>query len=229
MKSIQIIALIIVLIFSHTVLSQTEVIVRDLETWSSVSASKKFESNAKLELEQSLRLYDNTSKVDQYFTNLSLELPVFKFASITGGLRYIRDRDKDDGEYENHLRFNADLNFKHEYERFTFKYRLRLQTKNELGYSRDEGDYLRNATRVKVGINYNIRNWKFDPEIAGEIFRESGKYMISSFNKYRLTLSTKYKINKLMDLKAFYRFERELGVSYPLSTNIVGFNLTFNL
>lgn len=229
MRYTQLISGILILIISQKAYSQTEVTVRDFETWSSVSASKKFKNNVKLELEQSLRLYDNTSKVDQYFTNLALEIPVFKFASITGGIRYIRDRDKDDGSYENHLRFNGDLNFKHKFERFTFKYRLRLQTKNELGYARDEGDYLRNATRLKVGINYNIKNWKFDPEIAGEIFRESGKYMISSFNKYRLTLSTKYKINKLMDIKAFYRFERELGVSYPLSTNIVGFNLTFNL
>lgn len=229
MRYIQLISGTLILFFSQIVFSQTEVIVRDFETWSSVGASVKLDENSTLSLEQGLRLYNNSGEVDQILTNLQLKVKLGDLFSIAGGIRYIRDKDRGNGSFENQLRFNGDLGFKHKWDRFTFDYRLRLQTKNELGYSKDEGDYLRNATRLKAGIHYNIKNWKLDPEFSGEIFRESGKYMISSFNKFRLTVGTKYKINKFMDIKAYYRFEREMGVSYPQSTNIVGFKLMFNL
>lgn len=229
MRYLQLISGTLTLFFSQIAFSQTEVTIRDFETWSSVGATVKLDANSKLGLEQGIRLYDNSGSIDQILTNLELKMKLGKFFSVAGGMRYIRDKDKDDNTYENHLRFNGDIGFKHKWDRLTFDYRLRLQTRNELGYSRDEGDYLRNTTRLKAGINYNIKKWKFDPELSGEIFRESGKYMVSSFNKFRITFGTNYKINKLIDIKAYYRFEREMGVSYPQSTNIVGFKLMFNL
>jgi hypothetical protein len=209
--------------------SQTEVTVRDFETWSNIGLSKEFDNNLQLNFEQGLRLYDNSSSVGQYFSNLELLGKFNDNFSIAGGLRYLRKIDLDNGNYENFLRFNADAIYKHKLDRFTFKYRLRLQGRNELGISRTEGDFLRNSIRFKAGIRYNIRNWKLDPSFSGEIFREYGKYMLSSFNKYRFTLGTKYKINSFMDVNLYYRFERELGVSIPQSTNIAGLKLTFNL
>lgn len=229
MRSVRSIFVVLILLSTNHLLSQTEIVTRDLETWSSVSLDKKYSDQFRLNLEQSLRMYDNSTQVAQFFTNLDLKYSISDVVSLTGGVRYIRDRDKDDGMYENRLRWNADLNIKHEIDRFTLKYRMRLQTRNELGYSRSEGDFGINAFRLRVGAGYNIKGWKLDPEMSAEIFRESGRYILSSFNKYRFSLQTKYKINKWLDVKAFYRFERELGVSYPLSSNIVGFNLMFNL
>ena len=209
--------------------SQTEVTVRDFETWSTVGASKKFENMLSLDLEQSLRLYSNSSMIDRYFTNLSATGTFNKYFSIGLGIRYIRDKSKSNNNYDNDIRYNGDLNFKHTANRFKFKYRLRFQAKNELGFSRSDGDFSTNTLRLKTEVKYNIRNWKFGPEVSGEIFRESGRYILSSFNKFRFTIGTKYKINDLMDFKPFYRFEREIGVAYPLSTNVVGFKFVFNL
>lgn len=222
-------SLLLLVLCSSSAFSQTEIQTRDLESWSTVSLNKKYSEDVNFDFEQSLRLYDNSSKIDQFFTNVNLNQKWDSGLFCSGGLRFIGDRDKDDGDYDFHLRFNGDIGFQHAIDRFKFKYRIRLQSKNELGYSRSEGDFLRNAFRLKAGVKYNIKNWKFDPEISGEIFRESGRYMVSSFNKYRLSFSTKYKFNKLIELKAFYRYERGLGSLLPQSTNIVGFNLMFNL
>jgi long-subunit fatty acid transport protein len=228
MKNLLLSTLLLIL-FSSNATCQNEIQTRDLESWSTVSANKQITKVFGLNLEQSVRMYDNSTKIDQYFTNLDLNFKVGKGFSLTGGFRFIGDRDKDDGSYENHLRFNGDINYKHSVDRFKFKYRIRLQTKNELAYSREEGDFLRNSFRIRAGVKYNIKGWKLDPEMSYELFRESGKYMVSSFNKYRISLSTKYKFNKLIELKAFYRYERGLGSLLPQSTNIVGFNLMFNL
>ena len=92
---------------------QTEVIVRDFETWSNIGVNKEFDNNFKINFEQGLRLYNNTSSVDQYFSNLELIGKFNKSFSIAGGLRYLRKIDKDNGEFENFIRFHADLNYKH--------------------------------------------------------------------------------------------------------------------
>jgi hypothetical protein len=174
-------------------------------------------------------MYDNSTQIDQYFTNLDLKFKVFEGFSTTLGARFIQDRDKDDGDYRSRLRFNVDFGYKHSIDRFTLKYRVRLQTRNELGVSREEGDFAINAFRMRAGVKYNIKNWKLDPEVSYELFRESGAYIVSSFNKYRISLVTRYKFNDLIHLKGFYRMERGLGMLLPETTNIVGFNLTFNL
>lgn len=220
----------IVLLMAYSANSQTTTTVRDLETWTAVGVSKKLNDQFKLNLEQHLRLYDNTSKVDQYFTEFSVRYKPKKFIYLSGGIRYIRDRDKGNDSYENHLRFNGDLGFKHDANRFSFDYRIRFQTKNELGFSGDEGDYLRNKFRLKAEVGYDIKNWKLDPEVSAELFRTSGKYEVSQFEKYRITIGTSYKFKKLGKLGVFYRLERELqGVSYPKTTNIIGVKMMFEL
>jgi hypothetical protein len=222
--------LICLIVLSGTVsFAQTTVQVRDFETWTGVGLQKKFNKKFKIGLEQQFRFYDNSSSIDQYFTNFSLDYKPMKYLTFSGGMRFIRDADKDDKTYDNHLRFNGDVSFKHSLDRVSFKYRLRLQTNNELGFSRTEGDFLRNKVRLKAELKYNIPSWKLDPEFSTELFRESGRYMISSFQKVRFTFGTKYQIGKFGTLGLFYRMERELGGSYPQTTNILGARMIFEL
>lgn len=210
--------------------AQTEnlVLVRDLESWSKVGISKQFGENFKMKLYQEMRLNNNSSALDQLNTDLSAGLKVNKWIGFGAGMRYIY-RKSGSGDFENHLRFNFDLNAQHEWNRFTFDYRLRYQFRNELGYSRDEGDFLLNGERLKAGFEYDIKKLKLDPIFSIEIFRQSGKYILPSFNKIRFTLGTEYKIKKIGELGMFYRIERELGVSYPMTTHIIGANFTFKL
>lgn len=217
------------LFFSVNILAQTEIVTRDLESWSAISLNKDFSKKFGINLEQSLRMYDNSSKIDQYFNNLDLNFKLAKGFSLSGGMRFIGDQDKDGNDYDYHFRFNGDINYKHSLDRFTFKYRMRFQTRNELGYTRDEGDFLRNTFRLRAGVKYDFKGWKLDPELSYELFRESGRYLVSSWDKYRISFSTQYKFNSMITLSGFYRFERELGSLFPQSTNIIGFNLMFNL
>ncbi|MFK7785049.1 MAG: DUF2490 domain-containing protein [Crocinitomicaceae bacterium] len=228
MQRIHLVALLFTLL-SSVVNSQNEIVTRDLESWSTVSLNYDYSKEFDFDFEQSFRLYDNSTKIDQFFTNINMNRKWENGMFFTGGFRFISDPDKDDGDYDFHLRWNADIGYRHSLDRFKFNYRMRLQTKNELGYSRSEGDFSIRALRIRAGVKYNIKNWKLDPQVSFELFRESGRYIVSSFNKYRISVSTKYKFSKLIELKGFYRFERGLGMLLPQNTNIIGFNLTFNL
>jgi hypothetical protein len=207
----------------------TSYTVRDFESWN--SATLEFKPNKKWELsfEEQLRLKDNAGAVDQFFSEFNVTRKLPKDFSIGYGLRYIREND-DKGKvqgYENHLRWNADLAYKHKIDRFTMKYRLSYQSKNELGISEAEGDILAKTIRLKIGADYNIRKWKLDPEFSSEIFRDLGSF--GDFSKFRLTLGTNYKFKNAGELGVFYRMEKQLNVVYPKTTNILGFQYKFTI
>ncbi len=220
------ISLMITLLAAHIGLAQENS--RDFESWISVSAAYKLNKKWDFELEEQLRLKNNSSEVDQYFTQLDIGYKVFKKLDFGGGLRYIRNNDnlgKIQG-YENFLRFHLDTSFKHKINKFSIKHRLRYQNKNELSVSESEGDYPNQYIRFKTTITCNIKNWKLDPVFAAEIFNHFQEGEENGFNKYRLTFGTFYKIKRIGKIGLFYRMEKELNVNNPKTTDIIKLDYT---
>jgi len=203
--------------------------VRDLETWSSATLDYKLNKKIKIGLGQELRLKDNSSIADKYFTNGFLEKKLSKLFTIGTELRYIRlnDNKGDIQGYENHLRYAFYSNLEHKVNRFSFKYRFQYQSKNELGLSSAKAVSPTQKLRFKVRGKYNIPKWKLDPRLSLEIFRTLGD--VNDFTKLRVTLGTKIKIKKASSIGLFYRVERELNELYPKTTNVIGLNYQFTL
>lgn len=203
--------------------------IRDFETWTSAGIKLKLDKSWEFGLSEQLRLKENSSVVDVYFTELEIKYKGFKRIEIGGGLRYIKENDnvgKIQG-YENHFRFNLDLAYKHKWDRFTFKHRLRYQNKNELGISESEGDYMNHHFRLKTGVNYNIKNWKFDPKFSAEIFHHQEQKVENGFDKWRVTLGTSYDLKKYGEIDLLYRMEKQLNTPYPKTFNIVGLSYVY--
>lgn len=224
---------ILTLVFYSFIFSQQGeyVTIRDLESWGSLNLKYKINKKWKIGLEQQFRFSDNSSETDSYFTELSTDYSFSKNVFGGIGFRYLRQNDnigKIQG-FENHTRLHFDLGYQHEIKRINFEYRLRFQTKNELGKSKEEGDYANNHLRLKAVVGYNIKKWKLDPEFSGEIFRHYEKGEVNGYNKFRLTIGTKYKTKSIGKIGMFYRMERELNTSYPKTTNILGLKYTHTL
>jgi len=160
--------------------------VRDLESWTSAQFKYKPSKKWTISFQEQLRLKDNSSTVSEFFTQGSIKRNLENKFSVGLGLRYIRENDNEGKVqgYENHLRWNADLGYKHSLERFKLKYRLRYQSKNEMGTN----DIATKTIRLKAAVGYNIKNWKLDPEVSGEFFSRTNS--ISEPVKYRLTIGT---------------------------------------
>ena len=123
--------------------------IRDFETWSSINLRYKPTDNLKLSLSQQLRLKDNSSTMDVYFTQLGLDYKLANFLNIGFASRLITEND-DQGKIqgnESHLRWQADLEFNHSVSRFAMKYRIRYQNKDELQKTTDE---IKKTIRLKV-------------------------------------------------------------------------------
>lgn len=209
----------------------TYVEVRDLESWSMVKLDYKANKKWTFGLQEQLRLKDNSSTVSEYFTQIEAEYKMLSKLEFGAALRYIREND-DKGNiqgYENHFRFQLDATYKYKIGGFNLSHRLRYQNKNELGLDELEGDYNKHTLRLKTGFQYKIKNWKFDPKASFEIFHRSEELEESTFNKFRFTLGTDYKIKGVGKIGLFYRIENQLNVSYPKTTNIIGFKYTYTL
>lgn len=200
---------------------------QDLESWNKIGLKYKINKKFGIGLEQSIRLNQNASTIDQVLTDLNFKIKPTSYLNFELGLRYVSDRGGND-LFDNDFRFNLDAIFKHKVKPFSFKYRLRFQNRNEIGLSTAEGDYFKNYLRFKASAEYNIKKWKFDPVFSAEIFRDMTKYT-GGFDKLRFTLGTSYSLKKWGELAAFYRIEQSLGATYPKTTYIIGLGYTFTL
>lgn len=204
---------------------------KDLALWNTVGVEYKLNDRWSFGLEEQLRFKEDISVVDNYFTQLTADYKLFKGFKIGAGVRYIRDNDNKGNiqGYENHFRFQFDVMYKHEINDFKIGYRLRYQNKNELGVSYDEGDYANQNVRFKTSLEYNIKNWKLDPKFSAEIFNKFQEGEENGFNKYRLTLGTDYKTKNFGKIGVFYRYQKEINVDFPDSSNIIGLKYIYTI
>lgn len=205
--------------------SGTYYTVRDFEVWTGASIKYKMNKKTSVSLEQQLRLKDDASTVDMFFTEMGLNRKIGEHFSVALGTRYIRKNDTEGKKqgYENQFRWNGDLAYQHNISRLSLVYRLRYQSRNQIGV-----DDVNNTTwRFKVGTEYNIKKWAFDPKFAAEIF--NGVSSSEGFNKLRLTAGTSYKMKNIGEISLYYRMEKELLGLYPMTTNIAGFNYKYTL
>jgi hypothetical protein len=203
--------------------------VRDFETWNSITLNYKVSKKVKLGLEQQIRLNDNSSIWNQNFTELSGRLKLNKSFDMGLEYRYLKRNDKEGNVQgiKKYNRFAFYTKFNKELKRFKLSTRLQYQTRSQFGDLAPINTNPVQKLRWKIGADYNIRKWKLDPSFSAEIFQPL--FTESDLEKYRLTLATKYDLKKWGSLKAFYRFEKEMNILYPLSSHIIGFNYTYTL
>lgn len=216
----------LLLIFSNNLFAQKN---NDFESWSSLVLQYKFNKKWQIGLENQLRLKENSTEIDIYFTEFTINRNLNKHFNTSFGYRFIRENDnvgKKQG-YKNFSRLDMNLGYKHKLKRFKLKYRLRYQTKNQNGISKKEGDNPKKQLRLKTAITYNVKNWKLDPFFSTEIFRLYEVNKDSKYNKARFTLGSKYKIKKSGTISFFYRIEKELNKKHPNTTRILGVRYSY--
>lgn len=198
------------------------IVIRDLETWSSATFQVKFNKKLSLSLSPQLRLQENSSHLERYFADLEMEYKLNKNLEFSLGYRFLSE-SKNSGMQWAH-RYNIDGKYKFEINRFDGYLRLRYQSGREFG---DAENTWENHFRLKTKIGYNIKDWKIDPYISGEIFRLSGKNIDAQFDKMRFTVGSSYKFNKKHSISFFYGGEKQLNTTYPKTTYIVGLGYKF--
>ena len=204
---------------------------RDLETWTSAEFRYRPAKRWRIGLEGQLRLKENSSVIDGYFAELTGGYEVFKGFRTSLGFRLISKNDNTGRQqgYENYVRLHADALYKHEVKRLGLSYRLRYQTRDELGVTNENGDFADHTLRLKIGTEYNFRKWKLDPQLSAEIFHENNRNEEEGFDKFRVTFGTEYKLKKWGRLGLYYRYEQEINKTNPAKTDIIRIKYVYTL
>lgn len=204
----------------------------DLESWTSLGIKYKLNKKWSFDLEEQLRLKENISEIDEYFTEVNAKYAISKSVKIGGGARFIKENDNNGAiqGYEDKFRFHFDLTYKHLLKKkLSVKYRLRYQNKNELGISKENGDFASEHFRIKTTFLYDFKKWKLDPKVAAEIYYNVTENEENEFSKYRLTLGTDYNIKEIGALSIFYRIDKQLNILNPKTRNIIGLKFVYEL
>jgi len=200
-------------------------VVQDFETWTSVSFKYKVNKQWRFGISENLRLNTNSSTVDQHFLELTGTFKPIKKLSTSVEWRLGGKKRTD--SFQTFSRWFFAGVYEVEIGRLSLKPRLAFQTRNQYLGDISLKDVDKHF-RYRLGIDYNIRNWKLDPEASFELFRHSDNDDGSEFSKYRIRIGTRIDIKDASSLKLFIAYEDELNKKYPLQATIVGIKYNFS-
>jgi hypothetical protein len=234
MKNYTIVVLLII-VFSYNKNYSQENDEKDFALWSSVGVDYSPIKSLKFGIEQNLRLKEDASEVDEYFTEIQAEFEIFKNFEIAQAIRIIRENDNEGKKqgYEKHIRFSFDLKYNFDIKRFNLFYRLRYQNKKELDLEEDDTATPVKYLRFKTGFEYKIKNWPLDPEFAVEFFnRKRENYAFikdAKLSRTRFTLGTSYKIKKFGKFGIYYRYQKNSRIDNDFQTSILGLKYNYSI
>jgi hypothetical protein len=228
-KTIQLL-LFFICIFTATVFAQDDR-PQDAGLWSTISIDKELSRRWSVGLDEELRMFDNMSRIDQFFTNAGVSYKPNKFLKFSVVYRFI-SKSRDDKPYSNRHRLYFDAAVKKKFYDFSFNYRARVQGQLRDIYSSDEGGKVPETfMRHKIGVDYQYK--KFTPNIAAEFFFQFNDpgfhYGDNLWDRTRLSIGCDYEINKRYSAGLFYLFQHDFNVNAAEDNFILGVQFGISL
>ncbi len=212
----------------------------DFQTWHSVSSTIDFnvilvpdqlftktKRKGSITLKQGYRFRENSSLLSKQFTDFKFKIMINKRFSFAVGYRYSTDWDtplESSGllyypYVYNKNRYYSDIIIKKK-----LRKRLSVYLRSRYLYQGNTFDY-NSIIREKVGMSYNIRKTKLNPESSVECFYTYNE----SVDKIRYTLLISYPITKNIDFDLAYRIQQEFYVNNRETLFIFGGKLSYKL
>ncbi len=206
--------------------SQETKVVRDLNLWTGIELEKSIGKKWTFSVQEEIRFKQDITKINNFFTQASIDYRISKNFSLGGNYRYTRNQGSD-GTYENRSRYSADLKYRENLGEFSIYYRLRYQKEiesmdifsNTLPYEK----YVRN----KLEARYNGLR-KLTPYCSAELFQLHLLNEFPEFNQLRLSAGLIYEPGKNGKTDLGYMIDRELSNYLPYTIFIIKLNYTYS-
>ena len=187
----------------------------------------KTKRKGSITFKQGYRFRENASLLSKQFSDFRIKLMINKRISFSLGYRYSTDWRIPLESVSlllypyvyNKNRYYSDLIIKKKLNK-----RFLVYLRSRYLYQGNIFDYT-SIIREKVGITYNIRKTKLDPESSVELFytwRET-------IDKIRYTVLISYPISKNLDVDLSYRIQQDFYVNNPQTLFIFGGKLSYKL
>ncbi|MCS6916105.1 MAG: DUF2490 domain-containing protein [Chitinophagales bacterium] len=173
----------------------------DFQTWHSITLRKDLSSRWRLQVEEELRLRDNSSRLRVLYTDAAARFRPADWVATAAHYRLlIRPSGISHRIYE-------ETNFRWRPSDLDFGLRLRLQHEFRPG---PDQTYIR--TRIASGYRIN-KKWR--PNINAEFFYHIFHFEGNEFDEIRLQAGTDWLINKDHTLKGHLQYEYEFNQAPP--------------
>ena len=204
-----------------------------IESWLSGNISLKVNKHWKFNLENQTRFCLDNIDFEQNFTEFQIEKNIASWISWGVSYRYILKKQDFDYNIANYNRYNCLLILKHHLDkkkRLNIQYKIQSQRRRETFSNTNKfvGE-LKKYWRIKTVIAYNIKNWKLDPKFGLEFFLRSNKHPTDQYNKYRISIGTKKKINKNQYITFKYMFEKQYRQWNPEVMHLIGIKYNYSI
>lgn len=201
----------------------------DAGSWNTFNIDKGINSKFTFLFTEELRLRENFSKLNLFYTNLGIEYKVAKNFKAALVYRWI-DKYQDDNTFSYRHRIMLDLTFKHKFGNLTASYRNRTQVEARDLYTSANGWLPEWYSRNKFGAKYDLGK-RYSPfasvELRYQFHDPRNVESDGTWHRDRYALGVEYKINGKNSFAAYYLIQREYNVVSPQNLYIVG--LEYNL
>ena len=193
-------------------MSAQKAVTDDFWFWSTVSLDKKISQKFGVSFDEELRLFDNASRINLFFTNVGINYKLnknFKFALV---YRFI-SKNQDIGPYSRRHRLYFDASYRNKWYNFTYVYRIRFQGQVRDYYSSDKGKYIESYMRHKIDLKYSYK--KFTPYLAAEFrFQFTNPHFNEGddlWDRERFYIGCDYDLTKRSTFGAYFMLQRDMN------------------
>ena len=202
----------------------------DAWLWNTISVNKQLTRKWSVGIDEELRLFDNMSRVNLFFTNAGVTYKLnkaFKFSLV-----YRLNNKNQDGEcYSTRHRLYFDATYKRKLIRnLSLSYRIRFQGQVRDYYSSDDGKDIESYMRHKFDLAYSYG--KFTPYLAAEFrfqftnpgFPEGNDL----WDRARYYLGWNYDFNRKHTVGIYYMIQHDFNNLRAENDFTLGWQYTFN-
>ena len=180
----------------------------DFGIWYSLNAGLKLIGQLELDINPTVRTFQNGSKIEEAFVDAGLTYKVNKYLSLSAFYRITENLEDDSSYYPQHKIF-FDLKGSLSPGDLSLSGRLRYQRRYKT-YIEDEEDEIPDShIRMRLKAAYDIPSFKFNPYISAELFCPVFKEYDRLADKKRYILGVEYRFNKKHSFELEYLFQRD--------------------
>jgi len=189
-----------------------------------VSGGVKYAYTKKLDFAAEINFRMEPVVLNTFFTEFTVKYEVEKWFKPSFDYRVITDRN-DFGNYHVSQRFNLNANLSHNWNRFEFGTRVRLQGSfTRIRSTENSFSDIAPGVRIKPEILYDINNSIFSPTASCEWFFDNNVYSGVYINKIRASIGMDFEMIGPYNVSLKYMYGKSFVKAK--SEHIVSFSFT---
>ena len=203
----------------------------DAGLWCTFTIEKNFTKKMTVGVDQELRLRENYSRLNLFYTNPYITYKLKKGFKVGLGYRFISKYMYQTTSFSFRHRLMFDLSYKHKFKNLILSYRSRIQGEIRDYNSSSQGKNPEYFWRNKLDVGYEIG--KFTPYVGTELRYQivdprnaEGNY---GWHRARSYVGIDYELNKTHSFGIMYLIQQEFDIDDPGTGYIIGLEYKISL